>query len=93
MGLPALTILAVEEPENSLSPFFLSRIVGQMLDLAGGRRAQTLVSSHSPSVLAHVQPECVRHFRIDRRPGLQRSTGSSFRPTPKTQRICPRGGA
>ncbi|TQE30522.1 ATP-dependent endonuclease, partial [Streptomyces ipomoeae] len=31
--LPHLTLIAVEEPENSLSPFFLSRIVGQLQDL------------------------------------------------------------
>jgi len=64
LRLPALTILAVEEPENSLSPFFLSRIVGQMLDIADSRRAQALVSSHSPSVLGRIDPESVRHFRI-----------------------------
>ena len=28
--LPNLTLIAVEEPENSLSPFFLSRIVNQL---------------------------------------------------------------
>lgn len=63
--LPTLTILAVEEPENSLSPFFLSRIVFQMLDIAGRASAQAMLSSHSASVLGRVRPESVRHFRLD----------------------------
>lgn len=64
MGLPTLTILAVEEPENSLAPFYLSRIVSQMLELGESRRAQMVLSSHSPSVLSRVDPTAVRHFRL-----------------------------
>lgn len=63
--LPSLTLLVVEEPENSLSPYFLSRIVLQMLDVAEGTNAQCMVSSHSASVLARADPEAVRHFRLD----------------------------
>jgi len=63
--LPALTLIAVEEPENSLAPFYLSRIVQQIKDLTKGPRAQALVSSHSPSILARVDPTEVRHFRLD----------------------------
>jgi putative ATP-dependent endonuclease of OLD family len=63
--LPSLTLLVVEEPENSLSPYFLSRIILQMLDVAAGMNAQALVSSHSASVLGRVDPEAVRHFRLD----------------------------
>ena len=63
--LPALTIVAVEEPENNLAPFYLSRIIKQVLDVAGRRNAQAIVSSHSPSILARVEPEAVRHFRLD----------------------------
>jgi putative ATP-dependent endonuclease of OLD family len=62
---PTLTILALEEPENSLSPFFLSRIILQMLDIASSGRAQGLISSHSASVLGRVDPERVRHFRLE----------------------------
>lgn len=65
LALPTLTILAVEEPENSLAPFLLSRVVSQMLDLGGSRRAQMVLSSHSPSVLSRVEPSAVRHFRLD----------------------------
>lgn len=63
--LPSLTLLVVEEPENSLSPHFLSRIVSQMLDIGAGARAQALVSSQSASVLGRVDPRAVRHFRLD----------------------------
>lgn len=63
--LPVLTLIAVEEPENSLAPFFLSRIVQQLKDLGGHGRAQSVISSHSASVLARVDPAQVRHFRLD----------------------------
>lgn len=63
--LPALTVLAVEEPENNLSPFYLSRIVGQLLELGNTSRVQVLLSSHSPSALSRVEPSAVRHFRLD----------------------------
>lgn len=63
--LPALTVLAVEEPENNLSPFYLSRIVGQLLDLGATNRVQVVLSSHSPSALSRVEPSAVRHFRLD----------------------------
>ena len=65
MPLPALTLIAVEEPENNLAPFYLSRIIRQIEDLTRGRRAQAVVSSHSPSILARVDPAQVRHFRLD----------------------------
>lgn len=63
--LPSLTLLAIEEPENNLAPFFLSRVVGQLLDVTSSGRAQALISSHSTSVLARIRPERVRHLRID----------------------------
>ncbi|MFB6477497.1 ATP-dependent endonuclease [Streptomyces virginiae] len=61
--LPHLTLIAVEEPENCLSPFFLSRIVGQLQDLSGATATQTILSSHSASVMTRIRPEDVRHFR------------------------------
>lgn len=63
--LPALTLIAVEEPENNLAPFYLSRIIRQIEDLTKGPRAQAVVSSHSPSILARVDPAEVRYFRLD----------------------------
>lgn len=62
---PDLTILAVEEPENNLSPFYLSRIVAQLLSITGRTSAQALVSTHSPSALARIEPSTIRYFRLD----------------------------
>jgi putative ATP-dependent endonuclease of the OLD family len=63
--LPALTLIAVEEPENNLAPFYLSRIIRQIEDLTRGKRAQAVVASHSASILARIDPIQVRHFRLD----------------------------
>lgn len=64
-ALPTLTLLAIEEPENNLAPFFLSRVVQQLLDVTWSGRAQAVISSHSASVMSRIPPEQVRHFRLD----------------------------
>lgn len=64
-SLPTLTLLALEEPENHLSPFFLSRVVTQLSDLSAGPRTQALLSSHSASALTRIDPLQVRHVRLD----------------------------
>ena len=61
---PALTLIGLEEPENTLAPFYLSRILDQVHELAESASAQAVVSSHSASILARVDPEAVRHFRL-----------------------------
>lgn len=61
-----LTILAIEEPENSLSPFFLSRIIKQAREIGALSSAQVLLSSHSPAILSRIEPTEVRYFRMDR---------------------------
>lgn len=61
-----LTILAIEEPENSLSPFFLSRIITQARDIGALDTAQVVLSSHSAAILSRIEPEEVRYFRLDR---------------------------
>jgi hypothetical protein len=65
MALPALTIVAVEEPENSLSPFYLARIMSQLCAVATSSRAQAVLSTHSPSALRRIDPRAVRFFRLD----------------------------
>ena len=62
---PDLTFFAIEEPENHLSPHYLSRIVDVLLDIAGAPCGQVAISSHSASVLRRVEPSSVRHFRTD----------------------------
>lgn len=61
-----LTVLAIEEPENSLSPFFLSRIMTQAREIGTLPSAQVVLSSHSASILGRVEPEEIRYFRLDR---------------------------
>ena len=65
LRIPALSIFALEEPENHLSPFFLSRIVRQVRSLTEEGRAQAIVTSHSPAVLSRVRPVEVRYCRCD----------------------------
>jgi putative ATP-dependent endonuclease of OLD family len=60
--LPILSIFAVEEPENHLSPHYLGRIVNQLMSTAENENAQVLISSHSPSILRRIQPDYVRYF-------------------------------
>lgn len=64
-SLPSLTLLAIEEPENHLSPFFLSRVVAQLSELSVGSRTQSIIASHSASALSRVEPDQVRHVRLD----------------------------
>lgn len=62
---PWLTILAVEEPENHLAPFYLSRMVNLLGEQAAGDGVMTLLTTHSASALRRVTPEQVRYVRQD----------------------------
>lgn len=75
LALPALTVLALEEPENNLSPFLLSRIIDKLLKLGPAFRAQSIVASHSAALLSRVRPDDVRYFVR-----TKRSEGSRVRP-------------
>ena len=68
--IPALTIFAIEEPENHLSPYYLARIVRQIRSLVEAGASQALITSHSPSVLSRVEPSEVRYCRLDSPSGL-----------------------
>lgn len=76
-NLPILTVFAVEEPENHLSPHYLGRVVAELLDIATGNKAQVIISSHSPSILGRVEPDHVRYFR-----GHEHSTATVVKPIP-----------
>jgi putative ATP-dependent endonuclease of OLD family len=65
LSVPALTLFAVEEPENHLAPYYLSRILQQIRTLVETGAGQAFVSSHSPSVLGRVPPDDVRYCRRD----------------------------
>ena len=65
LNMPALTLIALEEPENNLAPYYLSRIVSEIQRLIeGSEHAQTLLSSHSASLISRVPPDNVRHFQL-----------------------------
>lgn len=61
-GLPLLTLFALEEPENHLSPHYLGRVVRRLYDLATKPSAQVVLSSHAPSLLRRVEPDDVRYY-------------------------------
>lgn len=65
LRIPALSIFALEEPENHLAPYFLARIIRQVRSLTKDGSAQALVTSHSPAVLSRVNPFEVRYCRCD----------------------------
>jgi putative ATP-dependent endonuclease of OLD family len=65
LRIPALSIFGIEEPENHLSPYYLSRIVAQVRSIVSGNAAQALITSHSPSVLSRIEPAEVRYCRCD----------------------------
>lgn len=59
------TLIAVEEPENSLSPHYLGRVVRALEKFARGQDAQAVLATHSPSLMRRVPPETVRYMRLD----------------------------
>ncbi|HBO5355058.1 TPA: AAA family ATPase [Pseudomonas aeruginosa] len=62
------TIVALEEPENSLSPHYLGRIVSSLKTLVGSSEfadAQALIATHAPSMLRRVEPTAIRYLRLD----------------------------
>lgn len=61
---PVFTLVAVEEPENSLSPHFLGRIVSALNLLSSKGDAQALLATHAPSMLRRVAPEKIRYLRL-----------------------------
>lgn len=61
---PVLTIVAVEEPENHISPQLLGKIVSNLNNISEKDNAQTILTSHSPAIIKRVEPESIRHFRM-----------------------------
>jgi putative ATP-dependent endonuclease of OLD family len=62
---PVFTLVAVEEPENSLSPHYLGRIVNALNTMAKNEDAQALIATHAPSMLRRVDPRHIRYLRLD----------------------------
>lgn len=62
---PVFTMIAMEEPENSLSPHYLGRLVKALSTFAGNPDAQVMVATHAPSLLRRVDPKNIRYLRLD----------------------------
>ena len=65
------TLIAMEEPENSLSPHYLGRVVKALSTFGEERDAQAIVATHAPSLLRRVAPEHVRYLRLDAKRNTQ----------------------
>ncbi|EOW9465876.1 ATP-dependent nuclease [Vibrio cholerae] len=61
---PVFTLIALEEPENSLSPHFLGRIVTALNTMTCNEDAQALIATHAPSMLRRIDPEHIRYLRL-----------------------------
>lgn len=61
---PALTIVAVEEPENHISPHLLGRVVEKLHLISIKDNSQTILTSHSPAIVKRIEPTDIRYFRI-----------------------------
>jgi putative ATP-dependent endonuclease of the OLD family len=61
---PVFTVVAVEEPENSLSPHYFGRIVNALNAMTSDGDAQALIATHAPSMLRRVAPERIRYLRL-----------------------------
>lgn len=61
---PVFTLVALEEPENSLSPHYLGRIVSALNTMIKNVDAQALIATHAPTMLRRVAPELIRYLRL-----------------------------
>src|SRR3546814_16476219 len=62
---PVFVMIAVEEPENSLSPHHLGRVLAQLTSFSEEEDAQVVLATHSPALLRRVPPSEVRHLQLD----------------------------
>ena len=88
--LPTLTIMAVEEPENHIAPHLLGKVTDVLRRISKKSCAQSLIASHSSSVISRVEPVEVRHFRFDRDDGCCHVHGITLPDdglTPETDRF------
>ncbi|MDD2542400.1 MAG: AAA family ATPase, partial [Desulfuromonadaceae bacterium] len=63
-AIPALTLLALEEPENHLAPHLLGRVINLLQNVSEQSNAQVIISTHTPAVVKRVDPESIRYFKM-----------------------------
>lgn len=62
---PVHTVIALEEPENSLAPQFLGRIIRQLRGACDEGDVQGLIATHAPTLLRRVDPESICFLRLN----------------------------
>jgi len=60
------TLVAMEEPENSLSPHYLGRVIKALTTFSGHHDAQAIIATHAPALLKRVAPEYIRYLRLNK---------------------------
>ena len=60
---PILTIVAIEEPENHISPQILGRVIERLKTISANPNSQSVITSHSPSIIKRIDPSNIRYFR------------------------------
>lgn len=62
---PIFTLIALEEPENSLSPHYLGRVIEALKQATQHNDAQAIIATHAPAMLRRVSPEHIRYLRLN----------------------------
>jgi len=62
---PVHTVVALEEPENSLAPQYLGRIIRQLRSACAHGDVQALIATHAPTLLRRVDPRSICFLRLD----------------------------
>lgn len=62
---PVHTVMALEEPENSLAPQYLGRIIRQLRGACAHGDMQALIATHAPTLLRRVDPRTICFLRLN----------------------------
>lgn len=62
---PVHTVIALEEPENSLAPQYLGRIIRQLRGACAHGDVQSLIATHAPTLLRRVDPRTICFLRLN----------------------------
>lgn len=62
---PVHTVIALEEPENSLAPQYLGRIIRQLRDACAHGDVQSLIATHAPALLRRVDPHTICFLKLN----------------------------
>ena len=62
---PILTILAVEEPENHISPHLVGKLMDKLNEISLKDNAQTMIATHSSAIVKRINPENIRFLRLN----------------------------